>query len=87
MPRTKKPAYARLRTPGGMIWVGPSKEGTWPIWHGKIPALDVMSFDGREIYVTFESETDTSKEVYARRMRTMAETLLREARRIETDGI
>jgi hypothetical protein len=85
MARAKRPYTAKVRTVTASLFTEPigEVEGTW---NGKVPVIDAVMPDGRDVRVTFESGAGaTSRGSYTRRMRLLGQALIAEADRRDAD--
>jgi hypothetical protein len=85
--RAKRPYKAKLRTVTASLFTEPIDdfEGTW---NGKVPVIDAVMPDGREVHITFESPSPagtTSRGRYTYRMRLLGQALTAEADRRDAD--
>ena len=87
MARKKIPYKARVYSVNSSLFTEPISE-VEGAWHGKVPVIEALMPDGRQVFLTFElpvSTRATPRGIYTRRMRLLGQALMAEADRRDAD--
>lgn len=83
MARAKTPYKAMIHSVNASLFTEPINE-VEGAWHGKVPVIEALMRDGRQVFLTFELPVGTRvtpRDTYTRRMRLLGEALIAEADR------